>query len=268
MQFDFDSAMGYGPNQKFTSAGDAVVPSLTPRVSGFSQYPFNMQSAGSAFDKAAYDLPLKPLYEISGDGGGSSSSLVPGLSGSGSGAYAPMPFDSIPQMQQQPGNRRILTSSQHSELEMARRRAEKAAEGKRANAEAAKQRFKRKKGERAEAARLEPEERQGNEEIEHKLSVVEDQKEAKRLKRLLRNRVSAQQARERKKSYVSTIEEKVHDQDSQLAQLRQRVQTLERENGMLRQVIKNIKGSNKDAMLVPSAKPYQDTARVPVFGES
>lgn len=86
--------------------------------------------------------------------------------------------------------------------------------------------------------------------------------------RLLRNRVSAQQARERKKSYVSTIEEKVHDQDSQLAQLQQRVQILERENGMLRQVIKNIKGSNKDAMLVPSAKSYQDTARVPVFGES
>lgn len=98
-----------------------------------------------------------------------------------------MPFDSVPQMQQQPGNRRILTSSQHSELEMARRRAEKAAEGKRANAEAAKQRFKRKKGERAEAARLEPEERQGNEEIEHKLSVVEDQKEAKRLKRYTDN---------------------------------------------------------------------------------
>ena len=95
-----------------------------------------------------------------------------------------MSFDSVPQMQQQQaGNRRILTSSQHSELEMARRRAEKAAEGKRANAEAAKQRFKRKKGERAEAARLEPEDRQGNEEIEHKLSVVEDQKEAKRLKR-------------------------------------------------------------------------------------
>ncbi len=85
--------------------------------------------------------------------------------------------------------------------------------------------------------------------------------------RLLRNRVSAQQARERKKSYVSTIEEKVHDQDSQLAQLRQRVQALERENGMLRQVIKNIKGSNKDAMLVPSAKSHPDAARVPVLGE-
>ena len=86
--------------------------------------------------------------------------------------------------------------------------------------------------------------------------------------RLLRNRVSAQQARERKKSYVSTIEEKVHDQDSQLAQMRQRVQILERENGMLRQVIKNIKGSNKDAMLVPSAKSHPDAARVPILGES
>ena len=86
--------------------------------------------------------------------------------------------------------------------------------------------------------------------------------------RLLRNRVSAQQARERKKSYVSTVEEKVHDQDTQLAQMRQRVQTLERENGMLRQVIKNIKGSNKDAMLVPSAKSHPDAARVPVLGES
>lgn len=86
--------------------------------------------------------------------------------------------------------------------------------------------------------------------------------------RLLRNRVSAQQARERKKSYVSTIEEKVNDQDTQLAQLRQRVQTLERENGMLRQVIKNIKGSNKDAMLVPAARLHPDAVRVPVLGEN
>lgn len=86
--------------------------------------------------------------------------------------------------------------------------------------------------------------------------------------RLLRNRVSAQQARERKKSYVSTIEEKVQDQDTQLAQMRQRVQTLERENGMLRQVIKNIKGSNRDAMLVPAPRMHSDAARVPVLGES
>lgn len=86
--------------------------------------------------------------------------------------------------------------------------------------------------------------------------------------RLLRNRVSAQQARERKKSYVSTIEEKVQDQDTQLAQVRQRVQTLERENGMLRQVIKNIKGSSRDAMLVPAPRMHSDAARVPVLGES
>ena len=57
MQFDFDSAlMGYSAVQKFTSAGDAVVPSLTPRVSGYAQYPYNMQSTGSGLDKAAYDL--------------------------------------------------------------------------------------------------------------------------------------------------------------------------------------------------------------------
>lgn len=271
MQFDFDAAiMGYGVGQKFTSGGDAVVPSLTPRVSGFSQYPFNMQSAAAAFDKSSFDLPLKPLYEGSADGGGSGSSAVPGLSTSGSGPYPSLQFDTVPQLQTLSApNRRMLTSSQHSELEMARKRAEKAAEGKRANAEAAKQRFKRKKGERAEAARLEMEEaRQGNDEIEHKLSIVEDQKEVKRLKRLLRNRVSAQQARERKKSYVSTIEEKVQEQDQQLAQYKQHVQKLERENGMLRQVIKNIKGSNRDAMLVPASNAHPDAVQVPVLGES
>lgn len=67
MQFDFDSAfMGYSAGQKHTSAGDAVVPSLTPRVSGYSQYPYTMQSAGSGFEKAAYDLSVKPLYEMPG----------------------------------------------------------------------------------------------------------------------------------------------------------------------------------------------------------
>lgn len=76
--------------------------------------------------------------------------------------------------------------------------------------------------------------------------------------------MSAQQARERKKSYVSTIEEKVTNQDEQLAQHKQRVQTLERENAMLRQVIKNIKGSNRDAMIVPSSNSHPDAVQVPV----
>ena len=40
--------------------------------------------------------------------------------------------------------------------------------------------------------------------------------------RLLRNRVSAQQARERKKSYVSTLESKSGEQDQRITQLAQR----------------------------------------------
>ena len=56
--------------------------------------------------------------------------------------------------------------------------------------------------------------------------------------RLLRNRVSAQQARERKKSYVSTLESKSAGQDEKITQLQQRVKTVERENVMLRQIIK------------------------------
>ena len=60
------------------------------------------------------------------------------------------------------------------------------------------------------------------------------------LRRLLRNRVSAQQARERKKSYVNTLESKSGEQDDRIAQLSQRLKTLERENVMLRQIIKNM----------------------------
>lgn len=58
--------------------------------------------------------------------------------------------------------------------------------------------------------------------------------------RLLRNRVSAQQARERKKSYVATLEEKCKTQEQRLAEAEQRIKTLERENVMLRSVMKNM----------------------------
>ena len=60
--------------------------------------------------------------------------------------------------------------------------------------------------------------------------------------RLLRNRVSAQQARERKKSYVATLEEKARAQEQRLAEAEQRIKTLERENVMLRSVMKNMQG--------------------------
>jgi len=64
-------------------------------------------------------------------------------------------------------------------------------------------------------------------------------KEHKRLKRLLRNRVSAQQARERKKAYLSDLEVRSKELEHRNAELEERVSTLQRENQMLRQIVKN-----------------------------
>ncbi|CAL5042069.1 unnamed protein product [Urochloa decumbens] len=64
-------------------------------------------------------------------------------------------------------------------------------------------------------------------------------KEHRRLKRLLRNRVSAQQARERKKAYLSELEVKVKDLEKRNSELEERLSTLQNENQMLRQILKN-----------------------------
>lgn len=64
-------------------------------------------------------------------------------------------------------------------------------------------------------------------------------KENKRLKRLLRNRVSAQQARERKKAYLSELEVRVKDLEKKNSELDERLSTLQNENNMLRQILKN-----------------------------
>uniref|UniRef100_A0ACD5Z649 Uncharacterized protein n=1 Tax=Avena sativa TaxID=4498 RepID=A0ACD5Z649_AVESA len=64
-------------------------------------------------------------------------------------------------------------------------------------------------------------------------------KEHKRLKRLLRNRVSAQQARERKKAYLGDLEVKVKDLEKKNSELEERHSTLQNENQMLRQILKN-----------------------------
>lgn len=64
-------------------------------------------------------------------------------------------------------------------------------------------------------------------------------KEHKRLKRLLRNRVSAQQARERKKAYLYDLEVKVKDLEKKNSGLEERLSTLQNENQMLRQILKN-----------------------------
>ncbi|KAJ3691921.1 hypothetical protein LUZ60_012271 [Juncus effusus] len=76
-------------------------------------------------------------------------------------------------------------------------------------------------------------------------------KEHKRLKRLLRNRVSAQQARERKKAYMNDLEVKVKELERKNSELEERVSTLQNENVMLRQILKNTtvnrKGSSSNS---------------------
>lgn len=69
--------------------------------------------------------------------------------------------------------------------------------------------------------------------------------------RLLRNRVSAQQARERKKSYVSSLEDRAKELESQISNYEQKVNKLEKENGMLRNVIKNIQPAGRSAQPSP-----------------
>lgn len=55
--------------------------------------------------------------------------------------------------------------------------------------------------------------------------------------RLLRNRVSAQQARERKKAYLSDLEVRVKDLEQKNSELDERLSTLQNENQMLRHVL-------------------------------
>ncbi|XP_068332683.1 transcription factor HY5-like isoform X2 [Pyrus communis] len=64
-------------------------------------------------------------------------------------------------------------------------------------------------------------------------------KEYRRLKRLLRNRVSAQQARERKKVYVNDLESRAKELDDRNSKLEEKISTLVNENTMLRKVLMN-----------------------------
>lgn len=56
------------------------------------------------------------------------------------------------------------------------------------------------------------------------------------VKRLLRNRVSAQQARERKKAYLIDLEARVKDLENKNSELEEKLSTLQNENQMLRHV--------------------------------
>ena len=55
------------------------------------------------------------------------------------------------------------------------------------------------------------------------------------MRRLLRNRVSAQLARERKKQHAATVETRALELEGKAAALAARVAVLERENSSLRQ---------------------------------
>ncbi|KAJ4794703.1 Transcription factor HY5-like protein [Rhynchospora pubera] len=79
-------------------------------------------------------------------------------------------------------------------------------------------------------------------------------KEHKRLKRLLRNRVSAQQARERKKAYLNDLEARAKDLEKSNAELEQRVSTLQNENNMLRQILKNTTVGRKGSSASSTSK--------------
>ena len=82
----------------------------------------------------------------------------------------------VPVMAGVPGDARgpRLTSAQQDELEMARRRADKAAKGKAANTAAVARRAKRRNSYSSERS---------DDDLQQKLSTVTDEKEAKRLKR-------------------------------------------------------------------------------------
>ncbi|KAK3187857.1 hypothetical protein Dsin_027418 [Dipteronia sinensis] len=64
-------------------------------------------------------------------------------------------------------------------------------------------------------------------------------KEYRRIKRLLRNRVSAQQARERKKVYVNELESRAKELQDLNSKLEETISTLNNENTMLRKVLLN-----------------------------
>ncbi|KAK0606600.1 hypothetical protein LWI29_001341 [Acer saccharum] len=65
-------------------------------------------------------------------------------------------------------------------------------------------------------------------------------KEYRRIKRLLRNRVSAQQARERKKVYVNELESRAKELQDLNSKLEETISTLTNENTMLRKIVAGI----------------------------
>nr|QEO19221.1 putative transcription factor HY5-like isoform X3 [Cymbidium ensifolium] len=74
------------------------------------------------------------------------------------------------------------------------------------------------------------------------------EREYRRLKRLLRNRVSAQQARERKKVYLNELESAAKELLQQNMKLEEKISTLVNENTMLRKVLMNSRPKIDDSV--------------------
>lgn len=82
----------------------------------------------------------------------------------------------------------------------------------------------------------------------------EEEKDARKLQRLLRNRVSAQQARERKKAYVGTLEERLAAQKEQLAEVESKLAAAEESNATLRRIILSMRATSQPANMPASGQ--------------
>ncbi|KAG2306083.1 hypothetical protein Bca4012_084913 [Brassica carinata] len=71
-------------------------------------------------------------------------------------------------------------------------------------------------------------------------------KENRSHKRLLRNRVSAQEARERKKVYVSEMESRANELQNNNDEIEEKISTLMNENAMLRKMLINTRPKADD----------------------
>lgn len=77
--------------------------------------------------------------------------------------------------------------------------------------------------------------------------------EVKRMKRLLRNRVSAQLARERKKQYVLGLEKKSKESDKKIKDLQDMVKALTKENELLKVQLEQHQQAKVGTAMVPES---------------
>lgn len=67
---------------------------------------------------------------------------------------------------------------------------------------------------------------------------------------MLRNRVSAQQARERKKQYINDLEDQMKDKDKEIEALNAKLQEISADNSTLRRLIVTMRGTSQPVQKV------------------